>query len=162
MKHLLPVLLCIVLCGAAPAYASGIDVDLNLHLSNQGSGTRIVSDPPLFLESNTLGLQVSVGTSYPMFHIEGRYFLFQGGRWMTGPSYDGPWGIVRHDRLPPGLARRSNREIFAVREAESERYRSGRYHGRTFRPAKARHDHKREYEHEDHDRGHGNWKHERD
>ena len=144
MRKRLAVLLGLVLFGASPALAGGINVDLDVHLRNRAPAPVIVrepppapvivSEPPLFLESIALGLQVAVRTRYPMFHDHGSYFLFRDGRWLAAPGYNGPWVVVRHDRLPRGLARRRDRDIFAVREAESEKYRRGHYHGRTFRP----------------------------
>ena len=166
MRKTLPLLLCIALFGAVPAFAGGLDLNLNLHLGTRGPATTIVSEAPLFLESATLGLQVAVGTPYPMFHVDGRYFIFRQGRWLVGPGYRGPWDGIRHDRLPPGLARRSSRQVIAVRDEECERYRHGRYHGRTFRPGKeehARREH-RHWQHErwEHGRGKKHWHEDRD
>ncbi len=150
MRKVFPILLGMILFGAVSAAASGIDFDLNVHLGDRAAKPLIVSEPPLFLESATLGLQVSVGTPDAMFHVNGRYFLFRHRHWLVAPRYEGPWRTIRHDRLPPGLARRHNREILALRRAEFERYKHGHYHGSTFRPGKAGHKH---------GRGKGHWHH---
>lgn len=139
MKKVLFILPWMLLLGVLPAFAGGINLDLNVHLGDQGGEPVIVSEPPLFLQSAILGLQVSVGTAGAMFHLDGRYFLFRNRHWLVAPAYRGPWTVIRHDRLPPGLAKRSDREILALRDEEYQRYKHGRYHGRTFRPGKARH-----------------------
>lgn len=150
MRKVFPGLLGMILFGAVSAAASGINLDLNVHLGDRAAKPLIVSAAPLFLESATLGLQVSVGTPDAIFHGNGRYFLFRHRLWLVAPSYEGPWRTIRHDRLPPGLARRNNRDILALRQAESERYKHGHYHGRTFRPGKAG---------QKHGRGRGHWHH---
>jgi hypothetical protein len=139
MKKNLLILFCMLLLGAVPAFAGGINFDLNVHLGDHGGEPVIVSQPPLFLQSATLGLQVSVGTPDVMFHLDGRYFVLKNSHWFVAPGYGGPWTAVRHDRLPPGLAKRNNRKILALRHEEYERYKHGRYRGRTFRPGKAGH-----------------------
>jgi hypothetical protein len=158
MRKILLILLCMGLSGAVPALAGGLNFDLNVHLGDPGGAPVNVSPPPLFLESATLGLQVSVGTADAMFHLDGRYFLFRNRRWLVAPRYDGPWTVIRHDRLPPGLAKRNYREILALRHQEYDRYRHGNYHGRTFRPGRARHGWRKEHEYE-HEHGHGHGRH---
>lgn len=139
MKKSLSILLCAALFGALPTLAAGIDFDLNIRLGSRGAETIIVSEPPLFLESATLGLRVAVGTPHDMFHVEGRYFLFKDKGWLIAPGYGGPWTAIRHDRLPPDLAKRNYGQIIALRDAEYESYQQGRYRGKTFRPDKVEH-----------------------
>jgi len=136
MKNIPSILLCVALLGAFPTLAVGIDFDLNVHLGNRSAEPIIVSEPPLFLESAVLGLHVAVGTSHNMFHVDGRYFLFKDKVWLVAPCYSGPWTAIRHDRLPPGLAKRNYREILALRDTEYKNYQEGRYKGKTFRPGK--------------------------
>lgn len=133
------ILLCAVLFGVFPTLALGIDFDLNLHLGSREAEPIIVSEPPLFLQSATLGVQVAVGNPVDLFCLDGRYFLFRDQGWLVASSYGGPWTTVRRDRLPPGLARHSWREIVALRDVEYENYRKGRYRGKTFRPDKVEH-----------------------
>ena len=139
MKKSLSLLLCAALFGAFPTLAVGIDFDLNVRLGSRGAEPIIVSEPPLFLESATLDLQVAVGTPHDMFHLSGRYFIFKDKGWLVAPSYGGPWTAIRHDRLPPGLAKRNYREIIVLRDLEYERYQRDRYRGKTFRPSKVAH-----------------------
>lgn len=139
MKKSLSILLCAALFGAFPSLAVGIDFDLNVRLSSREAEPIIVSEPPLFLESATLGLQVAVGTHHDIFHLSGRYYIFKDRGWLVASSYGGPWTAIRHNRLPPGLAKRNYREILVLRDLEYERYQRGRYQGKTFRPCKVAH-----------------------
>lgn len=157
MKKSLTVLLGAALFCAAPPPASASDFSLDVHIGNRQPSPIIVSEPPLFLESVTLGLQVAVGSPHDMFFLDGRYFLFRDNGWLVAPSYGGPWTVIHHDHLPPGLSKRDCRKIFALRDAEYERYRQGRYRGKTFRPGKHDRDHK--HKHGKGHKGHGNGKH---
>jgi hypothetical protein len=37
------------------------------------------------------------------FAYDGRFFVYDGGAWYAGPSYNGPWTTVTIDLLPPPL-----------------------------------------------------------
>jgi len=138
MKKVLPVLLAALLGGASPSLASDVGFDLNVHVGNQAPAPIIVDEPPLFLVPPTLGFQVAVNVPYDMFHIEGRYYLYQNNVWFVGPGYNGPWTGIRHDRLPPGLAKRRYTEVIALRDEEYGHFKRDRdhYHGKTYRPGK--------------------------
>jgi hypothetical protein len=73
-----------------------------------------------------------------MFHLDGRYYLCREKVWYVAPRYGGPWAVVQHDRLPPGLAKRRYAEIIALRNEEYGYYQRDRdhYKGKTYRPEK--------------------------
>jgi hypothetical protein len=139
MKKALPVFLAVALFGTSPALASDIGLDLNLHLGSRSAAPIIVEEAPLFLVPPTLGFQVAVGVPYDMFLIDGRYFLCREKVWFAAPGYGGPWGVIPHDRLPPGLAKRRYTEIIALRDEEYGHYKRDRdhYKGKAYRPGKA-------------------------
>lgn len=143
MKKVLPVLLAALLGGASPALATDVGVDLNIHLGNRAPAPIIVEEPPLFLVPATLGFHVAVGVPYDMFYLSGRYYLCRENAWYVAPAYGGPWAVVVHDRLPPGLRKHKFKELVAVRDAEYRRYRreDNHYRGKTFKPERARHEH---------------------
>ncbi|HXV20044.1 MAG TPA: hypothetical protein VD811_03505 [Desulfuromonadales bacterium] len=132
-------LLAAALFGISPALASDLGLDLNLHLGNRSPAPIIVEEPPLFLVPPTLGFQVAVGVPYDMFLISGRYYLCRDNTWYVAPGYGGPWGVIQHDRLPPGLAKRRYTEIIALRDEEYGHYKRdrGHYRGKAYRPGKA-------------------------
>jgi hypothetical protein len=139
MKKSLPVLLAAALLGTSPALGSDIGFDINLHLGNRSPAPIIVEEAPLFLVPPTLGFQVAVGVPYDMFLIGGRYYLCRDKAWYVSTGYGGPWTVVRHERLPPGLAKRRYTEIIAMRDEEYGHYKRdrNRYQGKTYRPGKA-------------------------
>jgi hypothetical protein len=161
MRQLLPVLLFAALLVVAPAGAADVGLDLNLHLGGRASAPVIVEEPPLFLVPAALGVHVAVGVPYDLFYLGGRYYCAKGGAWYVAPAYGGPWAVVVHDRLPPGLRRHQLREMVVLRDVEYRRYRQDRdhYRGRSFRPERARHEggswkearHERKKKHGKHD-----------
>jgi hypothetical protein len=137
MKKALPALLAAVLLAAAPAPA--VDFGLDLHLGSRAPAPIIVQEPPLFLVPPGLGFYVAVGVPYDMFYIGGRYYLCKGDAWYVAPGYGGPWAMVVHDHLPPGLRKQKFKEIVALRDAEYRSYRQkpDHYRGKAFKPGKA-------------------------
>jgi hypothetical protein len=147
MHRTLAILFAAVLCGAAPAAATDVGLDLNLHLGSRAPAPIIVEEPPLFLVPPALGIHVAVGVPYEMFYVGGRYYCVKGGSWYVAPAYGGPWAVVVHDRLPPGLRKHKIKELVALRDDEYRRYRRERehYHGKSYRPERDDHDHKEKH-----------------
>ncbi len=142
MRQTLAILLAAVLCGAAPAAATDVGLDLNLHLGSRSPAPIIVEEPPLFLVPPALGIHVAVGVPYEMFYVGGRYYYAKGETWYVSPAYGGPWAVIVHDRLPPGLRKHKVRELVALRDDEYRRYRreGQHYHGKSYRPERGDHD----------------------
>lgn len=146
MKKVLPVFFAAALLGTSPALASDVGIDLNIHLGSPPAVPIIVEEPPLFLVPASLGFQVAVGVPYDMFLIDSRYYLCKGKVWYVAPGYDGPWTAIRHDRLPPGLAKRRHADLIALRDEEYRHYRQEgeRYRGKVYHPGRGGNGHGKE------------------
>ncbi len=163
MKKTVLASLVLALLAAPGVPAANAGFDINIHLDDGASRMApapapvVSGEAPLFLFPPSLGFAVAVGTPHEMVYLSGSYFTFQSNGWYSGPSYNGPWTIVVHDRLPPGLRRYKVKRIRYFRDEEYRHYRKEgrRYRGRTFRPRHAR-EHGQEREKHDHGR-HKGW-----
>ncbi len=135
-KRTLVFLLFSPLLAAAPAVAGDVGVNVNVNLGAPAPVPIIVSEPPLFLVPRALGFQVAVGIDFDMFHIDGRYYTCRDHVWYVGHRYNGPWQVVRHDHLPPGLRKHRLASIRQYRDEEYRHYHQDRerYHGSSYRP----------------------------
>lgn len=126
-----------LLC-APSAGAIDFGIDLRIKAGTEVPAPIIVAEPPLFLIPPTLGFQVAVWVPYDMFRIDGLFYLHQEGTWRVAPGYNGPWKVIEHRPLPPGLAKRRLGDILALRDAEYGNYRQNKdgYRGKPYRPAK--------------------------
>jgi len=115
MKKMLLLLCAIPLFCAPSAGAVDFGIDLRIKAGADIPPPIIVADPPLFLVPPTLGFQVAVGVPFDMFLIDGRFYLHKGGAWHIAPGYNGPWKVVEHRHLPPGLDKRSMETIGRTR-----------------------------------------------
>jgi hypothetical protein len=99
-------------------------------------GAVIVSTPPLFLAPPQLGFWVAVNVPYDMVFIDGYYFLNHGNYWHVSPSYHGPWQVIVHEHLPPGLRKHKHSKIRDHRDKEYQRYaqEGPTYRGQHYRP----------------------------
>jgi len=154
MRNPLPALLFGALLGASPAPAADIGLDLNIHLGNHSPAPIIVEEAPLFLVPPTLGFRVAVGVPYDMFQVDGRFYLYKENAWYVAADFGGPWSTIRHNRLPPGLAKRRYAEIIALRDEEYGHYKRDRdhYKGKAYRPGKQdKEGHGKKKKHKDND-----------
>jgi hypothetical protein len=96
----------------------------------------IVSAPPLFLVPANLGFWVAVDVPYDMVFIDGYYYLHNGHYWYASSRYNGPWRVVAHERLPPGLRRHKFAKIRDYRDKEYKRYQKqgAKYRGQPYWP----------------------------
>jgi hypothetical protein len=74
-----------------------------------------------------------------MFFIGGQYYLCRENAWYVSSGHGGPWTVVQHKHLPPGLAKRRYTEIIALRDEEYRHYKRDRdhYKRKTYRHGKA-------------------------
>ncbi|KAF0219856.1 MAG: hypothetical protein FD174_1580 [Geobacteraceae bacterium] len=157
MKNVILMLLLFVFFIASVSQAANVGFDLNVNVGNRGGGVAvpvpvapapqiIIEEPPLFLAPPSLGFSVAVGIPYDMVYISGNYYLHRDHGWYRSPYYNGPWHVVKHRHLPPGLRKHKFERVRYVRDEEYRRYREdeGRYRGRHFRPDKERKEHRRE------------------
>lgn len=95
-----------------------------------------VEAAPQFIYSPALNLYVAVGVPYDLVYTGSGYFYFYGGRWFSGPYYNGPWVFASRSHYPPALYRYRVDRIRGYRDIEYRRYERDRAHfdGRFHRP----------------------------
>jgi hypothetical protein len=153
----------IVALAASGAWASNVDWNVNVNVGSGGgksapapapypgpppvvvvpAGPVFVSEPPLFLAPARLGFWVAVGVPYDMVFIDGYYYLFHGNYWYASPRYNGPWTVIVHEHLPPGLRKHHHAKIRDHRDKEYMRYekKGPSYRGQSYKPEKGKGDH---------------------
>lgn len=153
-KHLAFVPL--VLAAASPALASSdVGFDLNINIGNKPRvvvpapapvPVVVIEEPPVFITPPGLGFFVAVDVPYDIFYISGSYFLFRDDHWYRSSHYRGPWGVVKHKHLPPGLRKHRIERIRHFRDDEYRVYRGehDHYRGKRFRPEKEFKEHRKE------------------
>lgn len=140
---------------SAPLQAADVDFNVNLNVGNQPASRAVraipvvIEEPPVFLYPPRLGFGVAVDIPYDLVYIDGRYYLYQDDAWLVSPGYNGPWGVVGHDHLPPGLRKHQRRDIIDNRDREYVVYRkAGRddhYRGKTHHPGRDKHKQKQKH-----------------
>lgn len=90
----------------------------------------VFDEPPRFIYSRNLGFHVSVGVPYDIAYVNDGYYLYRGGSWYLAPAYYGPWSMVSHRRLPPGLRDHRYDQIRHYRDYEYRSYMRDRDHYR--------------------------------
>ena len=141
----------ILLLSASTAYAGDVGVDLNIHLGDRPQQV-IVREPryrpsPLdfrveedteFILPGALGFFVAVGLPYDLFYTGNSYYLFRDGRWRRALHRQGPWVVMRHRDLPPGLRKHKLERMRQYRDNEYVVYNRDRenYRGKHFRSGK--------------------------
>ncbi len=95
----------------------------------------VLPAPPMMLWYPDFGGYIAMGTAQPLFFLGGAYYFSSGGRWYSGPGYNGPWRPARI--VPPGLRRFHDRDWRQVQE-HARRYERNPRWGR-FRPESVPH-----------------------
>lgn len=132
------------------AQAADVGFDLNIRVGNQPPAVAVpvpvpapapvvvIEEPPVFVYPPALGFYVAVGVPYDIVLVGNSYYLHRGDAWYRSGSYNGPWRVVKHKHLPPGLRKHRFERISKFRDEEYRAYRQERdhYRGRHFRPDK--------------------------
>lgn len=152
--RVLTVLGCL-LVSLATAQAADVGVSLNVNVGPVGVA---FVDPPDFIAPASLGFYVAVGVPYDLFFMDYNYYLCRGGVWYVSSGYNGPWVVIRYNRLPRRLRAHRFEEIIRIRDVEYGHFQHDRshYRGKYYRPQ--RHERHEERGREDHggSRGRGN------
>jgi hypothetical protein len=98
----------------------------------------VLPAPPEFIYPPALGFYVAVDVPYDIFLVRGTYYLYRDNGWYRARHYSGPWRVVEHRHLPPGLRKHSYDRIRYYRDDEYRSWSHDRKHykGRYFRPEK--------------------------
>ena len=142
-------LFCMAFAGAlsAPlAYASNVDFNVGINVSNRPqvavpvhappvyvpappppvyAPPVVIEEPPLFIQPPELGFYAAVGVPFDLYFSANAYFLFRGNAWYSAPHYNGPWASVRYASLPRELRRHPHEKIRYYRDAGYKHYRRG-------------------------------------
>ena len=121
-------------CQAAPAMA-----DVNVHISL--GGPRAVAYHPIYhgdyfynagyapnlLFVPQLGFYVSMGLPYDLLFFNNFYYVFHSGHWYHSHYYNGPWAVVKHNRLPRAIKRHHWHNIRQYSDREYRRHHKHRW-----------------------------------
>jgi hypothetical protein len=112
----------------------------------------VFESQPRFVYSPALGCYVSVGSPYDMVYVGDYYYLYSGGFWFGGPTFSGPWLVVKRRALPQVLRRFPYERIRYYRDLEYGIYLRDpvHYRGRLHEPAWRHREHRREERWEEH------------
>ena len=152
MKHLFswPLAALLILCAST---ANADSVNLNVHIGDEPQEEVIVVREPAhhhhsreiyveddvqFILPGALGFYVAVGLPYDLFYVGKKYYLYRDGYWHRAHHSRGPWIIVSHRDLPPGLRKHKIERLRYYRDEEHEVYRreEANYRGKHFRSNK--------------------------
>lgn len=76
-----------------------------VHPGPPGPPPVVITARPRLVFMADYGIYVAPDIEVSLFFDDHAWFYFDAGTWYSGPSYDGPWVVVRGKRLPPGLTR---------------------------------------------------------
>lgn len=76
---------------------AGVDIGIGINLPLPV--IRLPAPPELVIIPGTYSYYVPDG-DVDIFFNQGRWYRSWGGRWYSGNSYNGPWGIITNDRVP--------------------------------------------------------------
>lgn len=140
----------LILCAST---ASADSVNLNVHIGDEPQEEVIVVREPAhhhhsreiyveddvqFILPGALGFYVAVGLPYDLFYVGKKYYLYRDGYWHRAHHSQGPWVILSHRDLPPGLRKHKIERLRYYRDEEHEVYRreEENYRGKHFRSNK--------------------------
>jgi len=129
------------------AVSAGTQVNINVNIGQPPPV--IVHERPTMVYLPEPAMYVAVGIPFDIFFVSGHYYYLHGNNWFWGPGYNGPWVVVEHRSLPPGLVKYKIERLHEFRERE---YRVYKVQGPAF---KGKHFEADEDHHGDHDRDHG-------
>lgn len=82
--------------------------------------------PPPMIWLPVPQIHVAYDSPYPIFHHEGRYYLHHEDIWYLGPSYNGPWTLIKGKQVPKNL-RKFRRDDWGQYQREAaHHFREGR------------------------------------
>ena len=78
--------------------------------------------PPTFVYVPDLGYSVAVESPYDVLYYDNLYYLYDNGYWYNSSFYDGPWGVIMEDRLPPLMRGHRIPDIRRFRDIEYRKH----------------------------------------
>jgi hypothetical protein len=120
--------------------------EVNVRIGSAPRHAIVIDRPPSFIQLGTPGFSVSYGSPYDIVLYGNSYYLYNDGLWYRSSRYNGPWGVIHENSLPPRIRRYRINDIRRFRDVEyrrhQERYdrersgndRNGRWERRDDRP----------------------------
>ncbi len=65
----------------------------------------VIAARPRMVFVSEFGVAFAPDLDIELYEVGGVWFSFRSGGWYRADAYDGPWVVVEHRRLPPGLAK---------------------------------------------------------
>jgi len=87
------------LFAAHPLYAD----DIKIKIPAPPIPKIVLPAPPPMIWLPTPQIHVAYDSPYPIFHHERNYYLHHDDIWYIGPSYNGPWSLIKGKQVPKGL-----------------------------------------------------------
>jgi len=157
----LGMLLGLMLMNSMLATAAFAEVNINVNIGPPPP--IVVHERPAMVYLPEPGLYVAVGIPYDVYFLSGRYYYYHQDHWFWASGYNGPWVVVEHNHMPPGLMKYKVVKLHEFREREYRVYKAEgpRYRGKHFDadPGPSRDEHGRDRD--DHD-GNSQGNHDRD
>jgi hypothetical protein len=107
----------LVSVGATPVTAQ---VSINVNIGQPPPV--IVHSRPTMVYLPEPAVYVAVGVPYDIYFVGGRYYYMHGDHWFWAHGYDGPWVVVEHRHLPPGLQKHKVVKLHEYRDREYRVY----------------------------------------
>lgn len=98
-RYAIAALLATVLLSAKPLYAD----DVKIKIPAPPMPKIVLPAPPPMIWLPTPQIHVAYDSPYPIFHQERHYYLHHDDNWYIGPSYNGPWGLIKGKQVPKSL-----------------------------------------------------------
>jgi hypothetical protein len=70
-----------------------------------GPAPVVIAARPRMVFVTEFGVAFAPDLDIELYEVGGVWYSFRSGGWYRGDAYDGPWAVVEHRHLPPGLAK---------------------------------------------------------
>ncbi len=90
----------------------------------------IITARPRMVFVTEYGVAFAPELEFELFEVEGAWYAFREDRWFRARAYDGPWVVVEHRRLPPGLRKLRPGQVRQFYREHGEDRERGNGHGR--------------------------------
>src|SRR5262245_20289243 len=99
----LGMLLGLMLMNSMLATAAFAEVNINVNIGPPPPV--VVHERPTMVYLPEPGMYVAVCVPYDIYFVSGRYYYWHHDHWFFASGYNGPWVVVEHRHMPPGLVK---------------------------------------------------------
>jgi hypothetical protein len=90
----------------------------------------IIAARPRMVFVTEFGVSFAPELEFELFEFEGVWYTYREDRWFRARAYDGPWVVVEHRHLPPGLRKLRPGQVREYYREHGEDRERGNGHGR--------------------------------